>query len=198
MYVPSSQQPDGLTKLASSVIPLAWEVRSRLDEKTLAAAVTKAIQSVDGQMPTANVRTMDQVMAKSLSRQNFNMLLLTIFAGSALLLAAIGIYGLMSYSVQQQTQELGVRMALGADREAVVRLVMRQGMTPAVIGVAAGLVVAFGVTRLMQSLLYEVKATDPVSYFGVALILILVALVAVLIPARRAMSVDPLVALRSE
>jgi predicted permease len=198
MYIPQSQQQEGLTKLASSVLPLAWEVRSSLDEKSLAAAAAKEIQAVDGQMPVARVRTLDKVLQDSLSRQNFNMLLLAIFAGSALLLAAIGIYGLMSYSVEQQTQEIGVRMALGADKPAVVRLVMRQGMKPALIGVAAGLAVAFGVTRLMGSLLYGVKATDPVSFLGVAAILIVVAVVAVLIPARRAMSVDPVVALRSE
>jgi ABC-type antimicrobial peptide transport system permease subunit len=198
MYIPQSQILDGFTKLASSAIPLAWEIRSNLDEHTLTAAVTKEIQTVDGQMPIARVRTMDKILADSLSRQNFNMLLLSIFAASALLLAAIGIYGLMSYSVQQQTAEIGVRIALGADKLAVVRLVLRQGMTPALIGVAVGLVIAFGLTRLMASLLYGVKPTDPVSFIGVAAVLIFVAVVAVLIPARRAMAVDPLNALRSE
>jgi putative ABC transport system permease protein len=198
MYIPQCQQQDGLTKLASNVIPMAWEVRSSLNDKQLTAAVTKAIQAIDGQMPVAEVKSMDHILQNSLSRQNFNMLLLSIFAGSALLLAAIGIYGLMSYAVQQQTQELGVRIALGADKAAVVRLVLRQGMTPALIGVAIGLGVAFGVTRLMEGLLYGVKAADPLSFFGVAAILTAVALLAVLIPARRAMGVDPLVALRSE
>jgi ABC-type antimicrobial peptide transport system permease subunit len=134
----------------------------------------------------------------SLSRQNFNMLLLSIFAASALLLAAIGIYGLMSHSVEQQTQEIGVRMALGADKPALLRLVLSQGMPPALIGVAVGLFAAFGLTRLLESLLYEVKPTDPLSFFAVAATLSVVSLVAVLIPARRAMSVDPLSALRSE
>lgn len=198
MYIPQSQQPQGITKLANSVLPLAWEVRSALDEKSLTAAVTKEIQAIDGQMPIARVRAMDRILKDSLSRQNFNMLLLSIFACSALLLAAIGIYGLMSYSVQQQTQELGVRIALGANKPTMVRLVMRQGMTPALIGVGAGLVGAFALTRLFESLLFEVKPTDPVSFFGVAVILIVVAALAVLIPARRAMSLDPLTALRSE
>jgi ABC-type antimicrobial peptide transport system permease subunit len=126
------------------------------------------------------------------------MLLLSIFAGSALLLAAIGIYGLMSYAVQQQTQEIGVRMALGADKSSMLRLVLRQGMTPALIGVILGLAGAFALTRLMESLLYEVKPTDPVSFLGVAAILVFVATVAVLIPARRAMSIDPVIALRAE
>jgi putative ABC transport system permease protein len=198
MYIPQSQQPAGLTKLASTVIPLAWEVRSSLDEKSLTAAVTKQIQAIDGQMPVAEVRPMDKILADSLSRQNFNMLLLSIFAASALLLAAIGIYGLMSYAVQQQTQELGLRMALGAGKSSLLRLVMRQGMTPALIGVACGLGIAFGLTRLLASLLYEVKPYDPLSFFGVAVILTVVAVLAVLIPARRAMSVDPLTALRTE
>jgi ABC-type antimicrobial peptide transport system permease subunit len=141
---------------------------------------------------------MDQILAASLSRQNFNMLLLSLFAGSALLLAAIGIYGLMSYAVEQQTQEIGVRMALGADQSSLLRLVLRQGMTPAVIGVIAGLGGAFGLTRLMESLLYGVKPTDPLSFFGVAAVLLLVAIIAVLIPARRAMAIDPVTALRAE
>ena len=198
MYVPQGQQPQGLTKLIASVVPLAWSVRSRLDEKSLTAAVTREIQAIDGQMPLARIRPMDRILKDSLSRQNFNMLLLSIFAGSALLLAAIGIYGLMSYAVQQQTQELGVRIALGAGKSNVVRLVMRQGMTPALFGVGAGLVVAFALTRLMESLLYDVKPADPISFLAVAAILTLVAIVAVLIPARRAMSIDPLEALRTE
>ena len=148
--------------------------------------------------PRGCVRAMDSILAASLSRQNFNMLLLSIFAGSALILAAIGIYGLMAYAVQQQTQEIGVRMALGAHKSTTLLLILRQGLTPALIGVIAGLAGAFGLTRLMESLLYEVKSTDPLSFFGVAAVLILVAVVAVLIPARRAMSIDPVAALRAE
>ncbi len=198
MYILQSQQQEGLTKLASSVMPLAWEVRSSLDEKSLTAEITKEIQAINGQIPVAGVKTLDKILQDSLARQNFNMLLLSIFAESSLLLAAIGIYGLMSYAVEQQTQELGVRMALGADKPAMMRLVLRQGMKPAVIGVAAGMAIAFGVTRLLASLLYGVKPTDPLSFLGVAVILILVATLAILIPARRAMSVDPVVALRTE
>jgi putative ABC transport system permease protein len=198
MYVPEYQQPQGMTKLATVSVPMAWEVRSNLNEKSLTLAVTKAIQQADSRLPLSNVRAMDKILSDSLSRQNFNMLLLSVFAGSALLLAAIGIYGLMSYSVQQQTQEIGVRMALGADQSAVLFLTLRQGLTPALIGVATGLAAAFGLTRLMKSLLYGVDPTDPVSFFGVAALLLLVAIVAVLIPARRAMSIDPVIALRSE
>jgi putative ABC transport system permease protein len=124
--------------------------------------------------------------------------LLSIFAGSALLLAAIGIYGVMSYSVQQQTKDIGVRMALGADKHTILAMILRQGLLPAFIGVAAGLAGAFGATRLLQSLLYGVTSADPTSFFGVAAILSMVALLAVLIPARRAVSLDPVTALRSD
>jgi ABC-type antimicrobial peptide transport system permease subunit len=126
------------------------------------------------------------------------MLLLSIFATSALLLAAIGIYGVMSYSVQQQTRDIGIRMALGAERNTILAMILRQGLMPAFIGVAAGLAGAFGLTRLMESLLYGVKSGDPISFFGVAATLLMVALFAVLIPARRAISLDPVSALRSE
>jgi putative ABC transport system permease protein len=198
MYIPQAQQPQGMTKIFNSSVPLAWEVRSSLDEKSLISAVAKAIREVDGRLPLGEVRPMDKILADGISRQNFNMLLLSIFATSALLLAAIGIYGVMSYSVQQQTRDIGVRMALGADKNTILAMVLRQGLMPAFIGVAAGLAGAFGLTRLMESLLYGVKSGDPISFFGVAAILLMVAVLAVLIPARRAISLDPVAALRSE
>jgi putative ABC transport system permease protein len=198
MYVPQAQQPQGMTKIFNSSVPLAWEVRSNLDERSLIAAVAQAIREVDGRLPLGEVRPMDKILADSISRQNFNMLLLSLFATSALLLAAIGIYGVVSYSVQQQTRDIGVRLALGADKSRILTMILRQGLLPAFIGVAAGLAGAFGFTRLMESLLYEVKSFDPTSFFGVAAILLMVALLAVLIPARRAVSLDPVAALRSE
>ncbi len=198
MYVPQSQIADGLTRLANGTIPLSWCIRTSLDPNSLRTAVEREFHAVDGQMSISKIRTMDEVIAQGVARQHFNMLLLSIFAGIALILAAIGIYGLMSYSVEQQTQELGIRMALGAGKNHVLNLVMRQGMTPAVIGVAAGLAIAFGLTRLLASLLYGVKATDPVTFASVALVLLAVALSATYIPARRAMGVDPAVALRDE
>jgi putative ABC transport system permease protein len=198
MYIPQAQQPQGMTKLFNSSVPLAWEVRSGLDQKSLITAVAKAVHEVDGRLPLGEVRPLDKILADSISRQNFNMLLLSIFAGSALLLAAIGIYGVMSYSVQQQTKDIGVRMALGADKHTILAMILRQGLLPAFIGVAAGLAGAFGATRLLQSLLYGVTSADPTSFFGVAAILSMVALLAVLIPARRAVSLDPVTALRSD
>ncbi len=198
MYVPMSQQQEGLTQLANAVLPLSWAIRSNMDAKTLSAAVLKEIQAVDGQMPISKVRTMDQVLAEGTARQNFNMLLLSIFAGIALVLAAIGVYGLMSYSVEQQTQELGIRLALGADSPDIFQLVLKQGMTPALLGVGIGLGAAFLATRLLASLLYGVKSYDPGSFAAVAIVLAAVALMAVYIPARRAMALDPVIALRQE
>ncbi len=198
MYVPQSQVTDGLTKLANSVIPLSWIIQTAGDPSSLSAAIQHEIQSVDSQLAASKIRTMDQVISESTARQNFNMLLLTIFAGLALLLAAIGIYGLMSYTVEQRTQELGIRMALGADRGDMLKLVVRQGMLLSGIGVVIGLAASFGLNRLLGNLLFGVKATDPITYAVVAVILIFVALLATYIPARRATQIDPMVALRYE
>ena len=161
-------------------------------------AVQREFQAVDGLMTISKVRTMEQLMAEQVSRQSFNMLLLSIFAGIALVLAAIGIYGLMSYSVEQQNQEVGIRMALGAGTSEVLRLIVKQGMTPACLGVIAGLGIAFAATRLLSSLLFGVKAADPISFTAVAIVLTAVALFATYIPARRATKVDPVIALRQE
>ena len=198
MYIPASQQTDGLTTLANSALPLSWCIRSDLDAKTLSVAVLKEIQSVDGQMSISKVRTMEQVMSDKTAQQNFNMLLLSIFAAVALVLAAIGIYGLMSYSVEQQTAELGVRMALGAAKADLFRLVVKQGMTPALIGVVCGMGISLLVTKVLKNLLFGVQTYDPLSFIAVAVILSAVALVSIYIPARRAMGLDPLIALRQE
>ena len=198
MYIPQSQTTDGLTKLANSVIPLSWIVETAGDPSSLSTAIQHEIQSVDSQLAASKIRTMDQVISESTARQNFNMLLLTIFAGLALLLAAIGIYGLMSYTVEQRTQEIGIRMALGASRGDMLKLVVRQGVLLSGIGVVIGLAASFGLNRLLANLLFGVKATDPVTYAAVTVILVLVALLATYIPARRATKIDPLVALRYE
>jgi putative ABC transport system permease protein len=198
MYLPEAQITDGLTKLANSLIQLSWIVQTAGDPSSLSAAIQHEIQSMDSQLAASKVRTMEQVVSESTARQNFNMLLLTIFAGLALLLAAIGVYGLMSYTVEQRTQELGIRMALGASRGDMLKLVVRQGMLLAGIGVVIGLAASFGLNRLLANLLFGVKTTDPITYGSVAIILISVALLATYIPARRATKIDPLIALRYE
>ena len=141
---------------------------------------------------------MDEIVTQSTARSDFNMFLLTIFAGSALLLAAIGIYGLMAYSVQQRTQEIGIRLALGAEPHNVRNMVIRQGMGVALVGVAIGLASAFGLTRFIASFLFGVASRDPVVFVAVPLLLSLVALAGVWLPARRAAHVDPVIALRTE
>jgi putative ABC transport system permease protein len=139
MYIPQTQVADGLTKLANSIIPLSWIIQTAGDPSSLSAAIQHEMQSVDSQLAASKIRSMDQVISESTARQNFNMLLLTIFGGLALLLAAIGIYGLMSYTVEQRTQEIGIRMALGAGRGDMLKSVMRQGMLLSGIGVVIGL-----------------------------------------------------------
>lgn len=196
MYVPQAQQQEGLTKLASSVLPLAWAVRSSADPASLRAAIVREIRAVDGQLALTNERPMKQVIAKTLERQDFNMMLLTVFAAVALLLAAIGVYGVMAYSVERRTQEMGIRMALGAARGDLLKLVLGHGIKIAAAGVAAGLALAYATTRLLASLLFDVKPVDPPTFVAVAVILTLVALVATYIPARRAAGTDPSDALR--
>jgi predicted permease len=198
MYIPQTQVTDGLTKLANSLIPLSWIIQTAGEPTSLSSAIQHEIQTVDSQLAASKIRSMNQVISESTARQNFNMLLLTIFAGLALLLAAIGIYGLMSYTVEQRTQELGIRMALGAGRGDMLKLVARQGMLLAGVGLVIGLAASFGLNRLLGNLLFGVKATDPITYAAVTVILISVALLATYIPARRATKIDPMIALRYE
>jgi ABC-type antimicrobial peptide transport system permease subunit len=161
-------------------------------------AVEGEFRAVDNVIPLSQVRSMEQAIAKSLDRNNFEMLLLSLFAGIALLLASIGIYGLMSYSVEQRTQEIGIRMALGARQQDMLQLVVWQGVNLAVIGVALGLAASYGLTRVLGSMLFGVKANDPLTFGAVALSLLCVAALAAYIPARHASSVEPSQALRQQ
>ncbi len=172
--------------------------RTTVDPASLAAAMRREIGAVDADLPVYDVRTMNQVIAESVARRRFTMSLLAIFAGAALSLAALGLYGVLSYAVTQRTHEIGVRVALGGSRLDVLRLVVGQGMKMAVIGALAGLIASLALTRLMKGLLFGVSANDPFTFAAVALLLTMVALVACWIPARRATKVDPMVALRVE
>jgi putative ABC transport system permease protein len=173
-------------------------VRSAQEPERLTAAVRRAVLSVDAEQPVYNVRTLAEVRAASYAPETFNLTLLSVFACVALVLAAVGLYGVMSYAVEQRTREIGVRMALGARAADVLRMVARQGMKLALAGLALGLAGALVLTRVMQSLLFGVTATDPLTFVCVSLLLAAVALLACLVPARRATKVDPMAALRYE
>jgi putative ABC transport system permease protein len=168
------------------------------DPLSLVAAVRGEVQAIDKYQPIAHIQTMEELVTRSVSQRRFNMLLMAIFAGVALLLAAVGIYGVMSYSVEQRRHEIGLRMALGARTADVLRLVVGHGMRLVGLGVAIGLAAASAMTRLISSLLFGVRATDPVTFGVIALLMTVVALLACWIPARRATKVDPMVALRHE
>ncbi|HEV2911858.1 MAG TPA: ABC transporter permease [Pyrinomonadaceae bacterium] len=171
---------------------------STSDPLSLAPAIRREVAALNPDVPVAGINTMDQLLSRSVAQPRFRTLLVAIFSAMALLLAAIGIYGVMSYSVTQRTHEIGLRMALGAQRSDVLRMVVGQGMILTLVGIATGLVAAFLVTRFMESLLYGVTATDPVTFAAVSLVLSAVALLATFIPARRATRVDPMIALRNE
>jgi putative ABC transport system permease protein len=198
MYVPQSQITDGLTRLAGSLLPLSWVIRTSGDPVSMASVIRHEFESLDPQLAPSHVVNMDQVIAEANERQNFNTLLLTVFASIALLLSAVGIYGLMSYAVEQRMQEIGIRMALGADQGKIMRLVLGQGLRLGAVGTALGLAGAYGLTRLLAKSLFGVKPSDPLAFSIVAATLIAVTLLAAFVPTRRAMRVDPMVALRQE
>ena len=193
LYLSYRQAPAGF-----AVSFMSFAVRTTGDPLTMARSVREALHSVDRDMPMSNINSMDQLLETSLGQRRLSMLLLGAFSAIALLLASLGIYGVLAYSVSQRSRELGIRMALGAARGRVLRLVVGQGMALAVIGIVIGLVGAYLLTRFLASQLYSVTATDPVTFAGVAFLLGAIALVATLVPAMRATRVDPVVALREE
>ncbi len=198
MIVPQAQVADGMTALTARMRPVTWVVRTHTDPHQFIPAVSDQLRQASGGFPVAHVRSMDEVVVGTTARESFNMLLLSIFGASALVLASIGIYGLMAYSVQQRTQEMGIRMALGADRSRIRNLVVWQGMQLTIAGVVVGICAAFGLTRLIASFLFGVKAWDPIVFVTVPVVLAAVALLAVWLPAARASRLDPIEALRVE
>ena len=190
LYVPYAQFGD--------VNNMAIAVRTAGDPTRYVGAIRDAIRSVDRDEPMAQVRTLDDLVSESMGQRRLSMVLLGVFAGIALLLASVGIYGVMSYSVVQRTREMGLRMALGAKQRDVLALVLRQGMTLVLAGVAIGVICALALTRVIANQLYSVRPTDPVTFAAVAILLAIIALVATLLPAWRATRVDPTVALREE
>lgn len=173
-------------------------VRTTSPQPNLSANIKSAIAAVDATLPPTRFISMEQLLAQSIAQQRFNMLLIGLFAALGLLLAAVGIYGVMSYAVAQRTNEIGLRLALGAQARDVLRLVLRQGLNLALLGTVIGLAGAAALTRLLKNLVFGISATDPLTFAAVAALLLLVALLACYLPARRATKVDPLVALRYE
>jgi putative ABC transport system permease protein len=198
MYVPFAQVPDGVTALNAKLTALGWVVRTRGEPNGSRVAIQKALREASGGLPVARIKSMDEIVVKSTARSDFNMLLLTVFGGAALLLAAIGVYGSMAYAVEQRTQEMGIRLALGAAVGQVRNMVIVQGMTLALAGVVIGLIAAFALSKLIESLLFGVTARDPMVFVAVPVILAAVALSAVWLPASRATRIDPIDALRCE
>ncbi|MCI0390041.1 MAG: FtsX-like permease family protein [Acidobacteria bacterium] len=188
-YVPYTQAPYRFMSVV---------VRTRTDPESMMAAVQNEVRVLDPQQPVFNLKTMEQVIAEATAGRRLNVLVLGILASLALALAAVGIYGVLVYLVTQRSREIGIRMALGAQQIDVLKLVVRQGMAMALIGVAIGLIGAFALTRLMKELLYDVSATDPMTFVVIAMLLTLVSLLACWIPARRSVKVDPMIALRCE
>jgi predicted permease len=198
MIVPIAQVSDDYNAAYAVIQPLFWLVRTHGDPRPSVPAITEQLRVASDGFPVAHIRTMDDVMGRSTARQSFQMLLLTIFGAVALLLAAIGIYALMAYSVAQRTREMGIRMALGADREAIRRLVVWQGLRLVLVGVVAGVAASFGLTRLLSTFLFGVRPWDPAVYVSAPPILTGIALLAVWLPATRASRVDPVRALHTE
>jgi putative ABC transport system permease protein len=192
MYQPHAQKSFGWLRWMTIV------VRTNVEPLSLNAAVRNRIQEIDKDQPVYNVGTMEQLLAKSIAQTRFSTFLLGVFALFALILSAIGIYGVVSYAVSQRTREIGIRMALGAARSNIFRLIVGEAMALFVLSLGLGLVAALGATRLLKSLLYGVGTNDPITFASIAFLTATVAFIAAWLPARRAARLDPIIALRGE
>jgi putative ABC transport system permease protein len=196
IYLPLGQtHPDNIGLLRNN---LHWVMRTTTNPLAFAASVKRELQAIDRDVPASSVRTMEQSLATIIAPRRFNLFMLGIFAAVALLLAAAGIYAVVAYTVTERTQEIGIRLALGAQTKDVLRIVIGQSMQPALIGIGFGLIAAFALTRLLKGLLFGVSATDPATFAVIGGLLTFVALLAALVPARRATKVDPMIALKCE
>jgi putative ABC transport system permease protein len=199
VFIPIAQVEDQVMRTARQFVTMKFAIRTTGDPLSLSAAVRQAMAGLDSSLPLARMRSLEQIVARSLAADRFNTTLLGLFALIGLALATVGIYGVISYTAEQRTHEIGLRLALGAQTRDVVWMVIRQGLGLAGIGVAIGIAAAFALGRLLTSfsgLLYGVTVTDPVTFSLISALLLLVALVACYLPARRATKVEPLIALR--
>jgi len=198
VYIPVAQTPDKVMRLARQFVTMKFAIRTSGDPLALGAAVRREMLAVDPLLPLTNMRSLEQIVGRSLAQQRFNSTLLSLFSAIGLLLAAIGVYGVMSHVVTQRTHEIGIRVALGARASDVLKLIVGKGLALALAGVALGLGSSFALTRLMKDFLFGVEPGDPLTFSAIALLLIVVALLACWIPAQRATKVDPMIALRCE
>jgi len=198
MIIPDAQEPDQMVELEAQFGPMWWLIRTRLEPQQLVSAVAEKLRQASGGRPVGSIRTMEEALSGSIAKQRFDMLLLSVFAFIALLLAAVGIYGVMAYSVTQRTQEIGVRMALGADRTSVRNMVLREGLVRGLAGMLCGMCASFFLVRLLANMLYGVSMRDPAIFLAVPAFLVLLTTLAAWIPARRAARLDPVQALRFE
>jgi predicted permease len=198
VFEPVHQMSDKLMAVVRAFTAAHFTVRGAVAPAALSGAIKSEVAALDPSLPLSEIRSMDEIAARSVATQRFNMLLLGLFAGLGLLLAAGGIYGVVAYSVELRTSEIGIRIALGAQKGDVLRLILRYGLLLASIGIAVGLIGSFALTRLISSLLFGVSATDPQTFGIISFVLTGVALGACFVPARRATKVDPMVALRCE
>jgi len=195
VFIPLAQAAEGVK---NTLRQSSFVLRTPSDPLLLSAAVRSELRQLDSTVPIRNLYPMEHLVSRSIAPQRFNLILLGLFATLGLLLTVVGIYGVMAYGVSQRTDEIGLRMALGAQPGDVLKLIMRQGLTLALVGVAIGIIASFALTRVIKSLLFNVSATDALTFIAVSLVITSVALLASWIPARRATRVDPVVALRYE